>query len=420
MMFALIDCNNFYASCERVFQPHLNGKPVVILSNNDGCVIARSNEAKSLGIPMGAPAFKYKEVFQKNKVQIFSSNFTLYGDISNRVMSIISRYVPDVEIYSIDEAFIKFDGFSEDETNEKCRDIIKTILKWTGIPVSIGLAPTKSLAKVANRIAKKYSTRTNGFYSINNNEKRIKALKNISAGNIWGIGFQNEKKLLRVNVKSGMDFVNLPDQWVKKNMSIIGLKLKKELEGIPTLNIEEGKIDKKSIATTRSFESEISSLNDLIERITTFSVVASKKLRRQNSECNMISVFIRSNPFKQNDDKYHFSLTGSLPFSTNSSIEISKFAVKLLNKIYSKNKSYKKAGIILMGLSPQSNHQFSLFDQNIDKQKKLMRSIDSIDNKYGLYKVRLASQDQKRIWKMKRQKLSRNYTTEIDEVLIVK
>ena len=419
-MFALIDCNNFYASCERVFQPHLNGKPVVILSNNDGCVIARSNEAKSLGIPMGAPAFKYKEVFQKNKVQIFSSNFTLYGDISNRVMSIISRYVPDVEIYSIDEAFIKFDGFSEDETNEKCRDIIKTILKWTGIPVSIGLAPTKSLAKVANRIAKKYSTRTNGFYSINNNEKRIKALKNISAGNIWGIGFQNEKKLLKVNVKSGMDFVNLPDQWVKKNMSIIGLKLKKELEGIPTLNIEEGRIDKKSIATTRSFESEISSLNDLIERITTFSVVASKKLRRQNSECNMISVFIRSNPFKQNDDKYHFSLTGSLPFSTNSSIEISKFAVKLLNKIYSKNKSYKKAGIILMGLSPQSNHQFSLFDQNIDKQKKLMRSIDSIDNKYGLYKVRLASQDQKRIWKMKRQKLSRNYTTEIDEVLIVK
>ncbi|MDG1337275.1 MAG: Y-family DNA polymerase [Flavobacteriaceae bacterium] len=419
-MFALIDCNNFYASCERVFQPHLNGKPVVILSNNDGCVIARSNEAKSLGIPMGAPAFKYKEVFQKNKVQIFSSNFTLYGDISNRVMSIISRYVPDVEIYSIDEAFIKFDGFSEDETNEKCRVLIKTILKWTGIPVSIGLAPTKSLAKVANRIAKKYSTKTNGFYSINSNEKRIKALKNISAGDIWGIGFQNEKKLFKVNVKSGIDFVNLPDQWVKKNMSILGLKLKKELEGIPTLNIEEGKIDKKSIATTRSFESEISSLNDLIERITTFSVVASKKLRRQNSECNMISVFIRSNPFKQNDDKYHFSLTGSLPFSTNSSIEISKFAVKLLNKIYSKNKSYKKAGIILMGLSPQSSHQFSLFDQNIDKQKKLMRSIDNIDNKYGLYKVRLASQDQKRIWKMKRQKLSRNYTTEIDEVLIVK
>ena len=419
-MFALIDCNNFYASCERVFQPHLNGKPVVILSNNDGCVIARSNEAKSLGIPMGAPAFKYKELFQKNRVHVFSSNFTLYGDISNRVMSIISRYVPDVEVYSIDEAFIKFNGFSEDETNKKCKKIIETILKWTGIPVSIGLAPTKSLAKVANRIAKKYSNKTDGFYSINTNEKRVKALKNISAGDIWGIGFQNEKKLFKVNVKSGIDFVNLPDQWVKKNMSILGLKLKKELEGIPTLNIEEGKIDKKSIATTRSFESEISSLNDLIERITTFSVVASKKLRRQNSECNMISVFIRSNPFKQNDDKYHFSLTGSLPFSTNSSIEISKFAVKLLNKIYSKNKSYKKAGIILMGLSPQSSHQFSLFDQNIDKQKKLMRSIDNIDNKYGLYKVRLASQDQKRIWKMKRQKLSRNYTTEIDEVLIVK
>ena len=420
MMFALIDCNNFYASCERVFQPHLNGKPVVILSNNDGCVIARSNEAKSLGIPMGAPAFKYKELFQKNRVQVFSSNYTLYGDISNRVMSIISRYVPDVEVYSIDEAFIKFNGFSEDETNKKCKEIIETILKWTGIPVSIGLAPTKSLAKVANRIAKKYSNKTDGFYSINTNEKRIKALRNISTGDIWGIGFQNEKKLSRVNVKSGMDFINLPDNWVKKNMSIIGLKLKKELEGIPTLDIEEGKVDKKSIATTRSFESDISSLNDLIERITTFSVVASKKLRRQNSECNMISVFIRSNPFKKDSGRSHFSLTRTLPFSTNSSIEISKFAVKLLKKIYSKNKSYKKAGIILMGLSPQSTHQFSLFDQNIDKQKKLMRSIDSIDNKYGLYKVRLASQDQKRIWKMKRQKLSRNYTTEIDEVLIVK
>ena len=291
MMFALIDCNNFYASCERVFQPHLNDKPVVILSNNDGCVIARSNEAKSIGIPMGAPAFKYKELFQKNRVQVFSSNFTLYGDISNRVMSIISRFVPDVEVYSIDEAFIKFDGFSEEETNKKCKDIIDTILKWTGIPVSIGLAPTKSLAKAANRIAKKYSNKTNGFYSINNNEKRIKVLKNISVGDIWGIGFQNEKKLSRVNVKSGMDFINLPDNWVKKNMSIIGLKLKKELEGIPTLNIEEGKVDKKSIATTRSFESEISTLDDLIERITTFSVVASKKLRRQNSECNICLLY---------------------------------------------------------------------------------------------------------------------------------
>ncbi len=379
-MFALIDCNNFYASCERVFQPHLNEKPIVILSNNDGCVIARSNEAKDLGIPMGAPAFKFKEVFQKNKVEIFSSNFTLYGDMSNRVMSIISRFIPDVEIYSIDEAFLRFNGFTEDEADKKCKEIISTVWKWTGIPVSIGLAPTKSLAKIANRVAKKNPDITEGFYSINNNKKRLEALGKISTGDIWGIGLQNEKKLSNINVNSGIDFINLPDQWVKKNMS----------------------------------------LDDLIERITTFSVVASKKLRRQNSECNMICVFIRSNPFKNNNERYHYSLTGSLPFSTNSSIEISKFAVKLLKKIYSKNKSYKKAGIILMGLSPESNHQFSLFDRDIEKQKKLMQSIDTIDTKYGLYKVRLASQDQKRIWKMKRQKLSRNYTTEIDEILIVK
>jgi len=418
-MFALIDCNNFYASCERVFQPNLINKPIVVLSNNDGCVIARSNEAKSLGIPMGAPAFKYKKKFQDNKIEVFSSNFKLYGDMSNRVMSILSRFVPDIEIYSIDEAFLKFEGFSENIIDKKCIEIIETVMKWTGIPVSIGLAETKSLAKVANRIAKKDFSKTNSFYSINNNRKHIKALKTINIKDIWGIGSQNEKKLLKIGVKSGFDFIKIPDEWVKKNMSIIGLKLKKELEGIPTLDIVKENNNKKSITTTRSFEAEISSLDELIERITTFAVVASKKLRIQNSECNMISVYIRSNPFKENNDKYHFSLTESLPFSTNSSIEISKFAIKLLKKIYHQGKSYKKAGIILMGLTPESIHQVSFFEKDTNKHKKLMESIDDIDNKYGLYKVRLASQDQKRIWKMNRQNLSRNYTTNIEEVLTV-
>ena len=300
-MFALIDCNNFYASCERVFQPNLIDKPIVVLSNNDGCVIARSNEAKSLGIPMGAPAFKYKKKFEDNKVEVFSSNFKLYGDMSNRVMSIIAQFAPNIEIYSIDEAFVKFEGFSEDIIDQKCREIIETVMKWTGIPISIGLAETKSLAKVANRVAKKYSNETRSFYSINKNSKHIKALKNIDIKDIWGIGLKNEKKLLKVGIKSGFDFIRLPDNWVKRNMSIIGLKLKKELEGIPTLDIVEENNNKKSIATTRSFEAEISSLDDLIERITTFAVVASKKLRTQNSECNMISVYIRSNPFKENN-----------------------------------------------------------------------------------------------------------------------
>jgi len=418
-MFALIDCNNFYASCERVFQPNLIDKPIVVLSNNDGCVIARSNEAKSLGIPMGAPAFKYKKKFEDNKIEVFSSNFKLYGDMSNRVMSILSRFVPDIEIYSIDEAFVKFEGFSENIIDKKCIEIIETVMKWTGIPVSIGLAETKSLAKVANRIAKKGSNKTNSFYSINNNRKHIKALKTINIKDIWGIGSQNEKKLLKIGVKSGFDFIKIPDEWVKKNMSIIGLKLKKELEGIPTLDIVKENNNKKSITTSRSFEAEISSLDDLIERMTTFAVVASKKLRIQNSECNMISVYVRSNPFKENNDKYHFSLTEALPFSTNSSIEISKFAIKLLKKIYHKNRSYKKAGIVLMGLTPESSHQVSFFEKNTEKHKKLMESVDSIDNKYGLYKVRLASQDQKRIWKMNRQNLSRNYTTNIEEILIV-
>jgi DNA polymerase V len=298
-MFALIDCNNFYVSCERVFNPKLNNKPVVVLSNNDGCAISRSNEAKALGIPMGAPAFKYEKVFRKNNVQVFSSNFPLYGDMSSRVMSILSKFTPNIEIYSIDEAFLKFDGFENYDLQFYCEEIKKTVLKWTGIPVSIGVAPTKALAKVANRVSKKFPNQTKGVYLINSEEKRIKGLKWLKIEDVWGIGFKHTERLKNIKINTAYDFINLEDNWVRKNMSVVGLRLKKELEGKSVLDLEEVRSPKKAIATTRSFEGTITDYEKIKERISTFAICCAEKLRVQNSNCNSIYVFVRSNKFQK-------------------------------------------------------------------------------------------------------------------------
>ena len=263
-MFALIDCNNFYASCERVFRPELNGKPVVVLSNNDGCVIARSNESKALKIPMGAPAFEFKEVFEKNNVFVFSSNYALYGDMSFRVMTILSTFSPEVEIYSIDEAFLQFDGFDLFSLQEIGMKIRKTVYKSTGIPVSVGFAETKALAKVANKIAKKFTDRTGGVYIIDTEEKRTKALNWTKVEDVWGIGRQHTKRLQYYGVKSAFDFTQMGDGWVWKNMAVVGLRLKRELEGKRTLELEHPKEKKilpqpgpsiKTILPTNSFTS---------------------------------------------------------------------------------------------------------------------------------------------------------------------
>ena len=223
-MFALVDCNNFYASCERVFRPDLIGKPIVVLSNNDGCVIARSNEAKAVGIPMGAPAFEYEKVFSTHGVKVFSANFALYGDMSQRVMDILSDYSPDIEIYSIDEAFLKLEGFERYNLDSYSREMRKRVTKWTGIPVSVGIAPTKALAKLANRIAKKFPKETNGVYCIDSEEKRIKALKWLKVEDVWGIGKQHSKRLNAINVHTAFDFTQLDDSWVKKYMAVVGIR----------------------------------------------------------------------------------------------------------------------------------------------------------------------------------------------------
>jgi DNA polymerase V len=419
-MFALVDCNNFYTSCERVFNPKLDKKPIVILSNNDGCVISRSNEAKILGIPMGAPAFKYESVFQKNKVHVFSSNFPLYGDMSSRVMSILAKYTPNIEVYSIDEAFLEFKGFENYDLENYGKDIRKTILKWTGIPVSIGFAPTKALAKVANRISKKFETKTGGVYLINSEEKKEKALKWLKIEDVWGIGFKHARYLKNYKIKKAYDFIKLPDDWVRKQMSIIGLRLKKELEGKSVLSIEGSRSPKKAISTTRSFEKNLTCLEDLKERISTFSISCSEKLRCQNSNCNSIYVFVKSNKHQKYKVQYRNGIVITLPYASNSSITISKYAIEGLKKIYKKNIEYKKAGVILMGLVPNNKIQLNLFEKENPKHQTLMKTLDFIAKKEGPNKIKLASQDLKRIWKMKQTKLSPKYTTKLSETISIK
>ncbi len=418
-MFALIDCNNFYASCQRVFEPHLIGKPVVILSNNDGCVIARSNEAKALGIPMGAPAFEFKKLFEENKVFVFSSNYALYGDMSSRVMNILATFTSDIEVYSIDEAFLKFKGFDLFNLDEYGLKIQKTVTKNTGIPVSVGFAPTKALAKVANKIAKKFPERTKSVYVIDSEEKRIKALKWTKIEDVWGIGRKHTKRLQAKNIFNAYQFTQLPDEWVRKEMAVVGLRLKKELEGKSTLDLESPK-NKKMIATTRSFEKSMTKFEDISERVATFTASCSEKLRKQKSHCNMVMVFVQSNYFRKDQPQYSRNIIINTDFPTNSTIELNHYAQIGLKAIFKEGYNYKKAGVIVMGLTPNSETQLSFFNISNPRHQPLMSVVDKLNKCYGKNKIKFANQSLGRQWKMKQEKLSKSYTTRIDEIITVK
>ncbi|HLW29716.1 MAG TPA: Y-family DNA polymerase [Brumimicrobium sp.] len=418
-MFALVDCNNFYASCQRAFEPKLLGKPIVILSNNDGCVIARSNEAKALGIPMGAPAFKYKSIFEKNNVFVYSSNFALYGDMSARVMNMLSTFTPEIEIYSIDEAFLKFKGFELFDLNELGLKMQRTVTKGTGIPISIGFAPTKALTKVATRIAKKFPEKTKSVYTIDTEEKRIKALKWTKIEDVWGIGRKHAKRLQARNIHNAYQFTLLPDSWVRKEMAVVGLRLKHELEGKSTLDLEEIK-NKKTIATTRSFERSMTKLEDISERIATFTASSSEKLRKQNSYCNMIMVFVNTNYFRKDQPQYSRKIVIKTDFPTNSTIELNYYAQKGLEAIFKEGYHYKKAGVVLMELTPNNKTQLSLFNTSNPKHQPLMSVIDKLNRSYGNNKIKFANQSLGRQWKMKQEKLSPCFSTNINDIIKIK
>jgi DNA polymerase V len=418
-MFALVDCNNFYASCQRVFQPKLVGKPIVVYSNNDGCVIARSNEAKALGVPMGAAAYQWEKFFEQNGIEVFSANFALYGDMSQRVMTILNDFSPEMEVYSIDEAFIKFEGFERFNLQHIGESMHRRVTKGTGIPISVGIAPTKSLAKVANRIAKKFPQHTNNVYLIDDEEKRIKALRWLKIEDVWGIGRKHAKRLQAIGVKTALDFTMLDDRWVQENMAIVGLRLKRDLEGKPTLDLEEAQ-RKKNIAITRSFEGNHAERDFLEERISTFAVTCAEKLRLQKSCCNSVMVFIQTNRHRVDLPQYNRNIVLNLPFPTNSSIEISNFALQALSIIFREGYEYKRAGVIVQDFTDEETTQINLFENSDERHKKLMQSIDKVNAMFGQQKIRLGSQDPKKTWKMKQEKLSPNYTTKLSDIIVIR
>ena len=422
-MYALVDCNNFYASCERVFQPKLNGRPVVILSNNDGCVISRSNEAKAVGVPMGAPLFKIKELIKEKNIAVFSSNYALYGDLSNRVMAILGQFSPNLEIYSIDEAFLNFDGMSVLDYDSYGIQMKTRIQKWVGIPVCVGFAPTKALAKVANKIAKKFQDRTSGVYTIDTDEKRIKALKWTKIEDVWGIGNRTTKKAKLRNINTALDFIQPQhESWIRKELGVVGLRLKFELEGKSVLDLEPIPNQKKSIATTRSFPKQISDFDLLRERVATFASICAEKLRKQNSCCHTIIVMLVIDRHTIKTSKYYFNMAVTLPFATNSSITISNVAIAILKKLYfgNENIKFKKAGVIVTEFIPEDQKQFQLFEEENPKHLALMKSIDFLNNKIGYKKVKLAAQNLNLTWNMKQNHLSQKFTTNFKDILEIK
>jgi DNA polymerase V len=390
----------------------------VVLSNNDGCVIARSNEAKALGVPMGAPAFQFKTLFERHKIHVFSSNYALYGDMSHRVMNLLSSFSPDIEIYSIDEAFLQFKGFEHINLQTYAENIKKQVDKGTGIPISIGIAPTKALSKVANRIAKKFPDKTKGVYIIDTEEKRIKALKWLAVEDVWGIGHKHSKRLQSHKINTGYDFVNLPDEWVRKQMSVVGLRLKHELQGKSALGLEIIN-PKKSIATTRSFDKMHTDFEPIKERVSTFTASCAAKLRKQKSCCNALMIFLHTNGHRKDLPQYSRNIVLKTPYPTNSSIDLMKLATNGLEKIYNSGYQYKKAGVIVMDLTPENTKQFTLFSDENHKHPAIMKTIDHLNKVIGQNKVKFGSQDLGRTWKMNQEKLSPRYTTKLNEIINV-
>lgn len=419
-MFALVDCNNFYASCERAFNPYWNGRPVIVLSNNDGCVIARSNEAKLIGIKMGVPAYQIKTEIEQYGIGVFSSNYTLYGDMSNRVMTILSSYSPSIEIYSIDEAFLDFSGFGLFDLKEYGEGIVRAVTKGTGIPISTGIANTKTLAKVANKFAKKYKG-YKGVCIIDTEEKRVEALKRTEIGDVWGIGHRHAKRLALYGVKTAYDFAQMPQNWVRQRMTVVGERTWKELNGEPCIDMELITPAKKQICTSRAFGQTVSDIIGLEEAVSSYASICASKLRKQKSCAQSLMVFIHTNNFREDLPQYFQNCVIKLPVPTNSTPEIVHYALTALRNIYRKGHQYKKAGVIIMDISPSNAVQQNLFDTiNRDKHKKLMEVVDRLNSGFTQNNLSLAIQGGRRKWKLKQELLSPCYTTKLSDVIKIK
>ena len=419
-MFALVDCNNFYVSCERVFEPKLKYSPVVVLSNNDGCIIARSNEAKALGIKMGEPVFQVKHIIEKNNITVFSTNFALYGDFSNRVMNILTYLVSDIEVYSIDEAFLDFSIWKRKNFHTQAMHIRKMIKKKTGIPVSIGISTTKTLAKIANHIAKR-SNQFEGVFILDDPIMTDKILEQFPIEKVWGIGRKTTQFLNCYGIKTALQLQKMDRKWIKKHLTIKGLQTVQELNGEPCFSIESAIKPKKEICTSRSFRKMVTDLQLLKESVSMYATRCAEKLRKQKSCTGLVKVFINSNYFRQDLPQYSNCCTMTLPVETNDTAEIIHYALKGLEKIYRPNYQYKKAGVIISNLVNQNMVQYNLFD-NVDRKKseKIMHSIDKINTTMGRDYIRYGIQGFTRSWKLHQERLSPCYTSRWSDLLRVK
>ena len=424
-MFALVDCNNFYCSCERVFNPALRDKPVVVLSNNDGCIIARSNEAKALGIKMGEPFFKIRQTLEEQKVAVFSSNYALYGDMSHRVMSLLSEFIPDITIYSIDEAFLQLPIAEHDPTfsiEEYGKKIVRTVTKGTGIPVTIGIAPTKTLAKIASHFGKQYAGYKN-VCLIDTEEKRAKALQLTPIHEVWGIGRRLSPQLAYYGIRTAWDLTQKSEQWVRRNFSVTLARTWKELQGDSCIDIEELP-HSKSICTSRSFpEKGISELPLLEEAVANFAASCSRKLKQQRTACYGMTIFAYTSRFPTSGHPYQLSQTCSFSVATSDRQEIVSRAVEVLRQHWPDDITpfIKKAGVIAWGIIPDTAIQAQLFDP-IDrgKQMALSKAIEEINRKNGHNMVRIAVQGYDKRWHLKCERISKRYTTDIDDIIEIK
>lgn len=418
-MYALVDCNNFFASCERVFRPDIKTKPVVVLSNNDGCVIARSQEAKALGIKMGAPMFKVKDILTENNVAVFSSNFALYGDMSARVMQILEGFAPSVEVYSIDEAFLSFHGLGGLEG--RSYKIKNTVEQWTGIPISVGIAPTKTLAKLANHVGKRWPG-FGGVCLLNANDKNI--LENIEIGEVWGVGRSLRRQLNHMGIVNTWQLAQMDARDIRRKFSVVVERMLRELQGISCISLEDSPPHPRQIIVSRGFKGRTSGLQNLREAVALYATRAAEKARERLVQASAITVTIRTSPFDQPNSRnqqrgyYKNSATSPLINPTNDSNAIVRAAEQALIKIYREGLSYQKAGVVLSGLAYPNERQADLFSHAAGQTNNphLWQMVDGLNNRFGRETIRLAASGLKRPWWMARGYLSPCYTTRLDEL----
>ena len=422
MYYALIDCNNFYASCEQVFDPSLLNRPVVILSNNDGCIIARSKEAKRLDIPMGSPEFKIRPLIKKHDVVIRSSNYALYGDMSRRVMEMLQSCTPNLEVYSIDEAFAELSEGYMDSLEAYGQFIRKRVLKWTGIPVSVGIAPTKTLAKIANETAKKYPS-LNGVLVLDRRDKAEKVLNRIPVGDVWGVGRKYAKTLEKHGIQTALELTRQPDSWIRNTMKVTGLRTVWELRGKPCLSVEQTVEPRKGILSSRSFGQPVRNAEDLKEAVTLFASRAAEKLRAQESVAGTITVTLVADKYADHNGQYKFGISVNLPNSTADTTIFSAVSKMVVDQLFDFSKTYKKAWVMLTGIVPESEIQAELFNPSgySSRQHKLMESMDAVNARFGKQTMMIAGAGvgSNQSWRMKQEHLSPRYTTRWDELMNV-